>query len=108
MIWLSIHLGLGLAWIALLASRAAEARGAGASAATVFVMLVLSVWLPSLALACWQVQRRRWLPLLASDLLAGGLLLLLVLTAYVPLIVMNVVWFLPLVLLPRGGWGASC
>ena len=54
--WLSVHLGFGLAWIALL----------------------------------------------ASDPLAAGLLVLLAVTAYVPLFFVNVVWFLPLALLPRG------
>lgn len=101
-LWLATHLGLGLAWIALLASRAGDGTGLGASARQVFWMLLLAGWLPSWALAGWQVQRRRWRALLASDLLAAGALVLLAVTAYLPLFFLNVVWFLPLALLPRG------
>lgn len=102
LLWLSIHLRLGLVWVAVLARRAGDGRGAGASAAQVFVMLLLAEWLLSWALAGWQVQRRCWRVLLASDLLAAGALVLLAVTAYVPLFFLNVVWFLPLALLPRG------
>ena len=101
-LWLSLHLGLGLAWIALLASRAGAGSGPGASGAQVFWMLLFAGWLPSWALAGWQVRRRRWRALLASDLLAAGLLVLLAVTAYLPLFFFNVVWFLLLALLPRG------
>ena len=101
-LWLSVHLLLGLAWIALLASRAGAGTGLGASGPQVFWMLLLAGWLPSFALACWQVRRRRWRALLASDLLGTGLLVLLAVTAYLPLFFVNVVWFLPLALLPRG------
>jgi hypothetical protein len=45
-------------------------------------MLVAAGWLPSLALAFWQMRHRRLRSLLLSDLLGGGAL--------------------PLVLLPRG------
>jgi hypothetical protein len=65
-------------------------------------MLLLAGWLPSWALAGWQMRRRSWRALLASDLLAAGLLVLLAVTAYLPLFFVNVVWFLPLALLPRG------
>lgn len=65
-------------------------------------MLLLAGWLPSWALAFWQERRRRWRALLASDLLAAGLLVLLAVTIYLPLFFVNVVWFLPLALLPRG------
>ena len=58
-LWLCVHLGLGLAWIALLASRAPTASGIGANGPQVFVMLVSAGWLPSWALACWQVRHRR-------------------------------------------------
>lgn len=101
-LWITVHLGLGLAWIALLASQAPGGSGLGASASQVALMLLLAGWLPSLALACWQVRHRRWRALLASDLLASGLLVLLALTAYLPLFFFNVAWFLPLALLPRG------
>lgn len=100
--WLSLHLALGVAWIALLASRAEAGHGIGASAWQVFWMLLLAGWLPSWALAGWQVRRRRWRALLASDLLAAGLLVLLAVTAYLPLFFLNVTWFLPLALWPRG------
>ena len=100
--WLGIHLGIGLIWIGLLASRAGDGTGHGASGAQVFRMLLLAGWLPSLAVASWQVRRRRWGALLASDLLASGLLVLLAVTAYVPLFFVYVAWFLPLALLPRG------
>lgn len=100
--WLTLHLGLGLAWIGVLVSRAGEEAHLGANGLQVGVMLLLAGWLPSLALACWQVQRRRWRVLLASDLLAAGLLVLLALTAYLPLFFFNTAWFLPMALLPRG------
>jgi hypothetical protein len=53
-LWLIVHLALGLAWIALLASRAPGDSGIGATEPQVFVMLVAAGWLPSLALAAWQ------------------------------------------------------
>jgi len=101
-LWLGLHLGLGLAWIALLASRAPIAAAVGASGTQVFTMLVVAGWLPSWALACWQVKHRRWRSLIASDLLAAGALVLLALSLYLPLFFFNVAWFLPLALLPRG------
>jgi len=101
-LWLSLHLGLGLAWIVLLASRAPTASGVGATGPQVFVMLLLAAWLPSWALAAWQVKHRRWRSLIGSDLLGAGALVLLACTAYVPLFFFNVAWFLPLALLPRG------
>ena len=100
--WLSLHLGLGLAWCALLASRAPGSAGLGASGPQVFVMLVAAGWLPSWALAFWQVRHRRLRSLLFSDLLAAGLLTLLAFSLYLPLFFFNVAWFLPLALLPRG------
>lgn len=102
LLWLSVHMGLGLLWIALLASRASDGRGIGASGPQVVLMLLVAGWLPSLALACWQERHRRWHTLLASDLLAAGLLVLLAFTAYLPLFFLLVAWFLPLALLPRG------
>lgn len=101
-LWLRLHLGLGLAWIVLLASRAPTASGVGATGPQVFVMLVVAGWLPSWALAAWQVKHRRWRSLIGSDLLGAGALVLLACTAYVPLFFFNVAWFLPLALLPRG------
>jgi hypothetical protein len=59
-------------------------------------------WLPSWALACWQVRHRRWRSLLLSDLLGAGVLVLLSFSLYLPLFFFNVAWFLPLALLPRG------
>jgi hypothetical protein len=97
-----VHLGLGLAWIGLLASRAEPGHGIAASGPQVFQMLLLAGWLPSWALAGWQVHRRRWRALLASDLLATGVVVVLAVTVYLPLFFVNVVWFLPLALLPRG------
>lgn len=101
-LWLLVHLGLGLAWIGLLASQAGSPSRPGASGPQVVQMLLLAGWLPSVALACWQVNHRRWRSLLASDLLGAGLLVLLACTAYLPLFFFNVAWFLPLALLPRG------
>ncbi len=101
-IWLALQLGLGLAWCALLASRAPAASGVGATGPQVFVMLVSAGWLPSWALACWQVRHRRLRSLWFSDLLGAGLLILLACSLYLPLFFFNVVWFLPLALLPRG------
>jgi hypothetical protein len=101
-LWLSLHLGLGLAWIALLASRAPTASGVGATGPQVFVMLVVAGWLPSWALAAWQVKHRRWRSLLLSDLLGAGVLVLMAVSLYLPLFFFNVAWFLPLALLPRG------
>ena len=65
-------------------------------------MLVAAGWLPSWALAWWQVKHRRWRSLILSDLLAAGVLVLLALSLYLPLFFFNVVWFLPMALLPRG------
>ena len=101
-LWLIVHLLLGLAWIALLASRAPGDSGIGATGPQVYVMLVAAGWLPSLALAAWQVKHRRWRSLLLSDLLGAGVLLLLAFSLYLPLFFFNVAWFLPLALLPRG------
>jgi hypothetical protein len=101
-LWLIVHLGLGLAWITLLASRAPTGSGRGTTGSQVAVMLLLAGWLPSLALAAWQVKHRRWRSLIGSDLLAAGVLVLVACTAYVPLFFFNVTWFLPLALLPRG------
>lgn len=101
-LWLSLHLGLGLACIALLASRAPTASGVGATGPQVFVMLVVAGWLPSWALAAWQVKHRRWRSLLLSDLLGAGVLVLMAISLYLPLFFFNVAWFLPLALLPRG------
>jgi hypothetical protein len=63
-LWLNVHLALGLAWNALLASRAPGYSGIGATGPQVFVMLVAAGWLPSLALAAWQGKHRRWRSLL--------------------------------------------
>jgi hypothetical protein len=65
-------------------------------------MLACAGWLPSWALACWQVRHRHLRSLLLSDLLGAGVLLLLAFSAYLPLFFFNVAWFLPLALLPRG------
>jgi len=101
-LWLIVHLGFGLAWIALLASLAPGDSGIGATGAQLFTMLMTACWLPSWALAAWQVRHRRWRSLIGSDLLGAGVLVLLACTAYVPLFFFNVAWFLPLALLPRG------
>jgi hypothetical protein len=100
--WLLLQLGLGLAWIVLLASRASGQAGLGLTPAQVGQMLLLAGWLPSVALAVWQMRHRSWRSLIASDLLGAGVLVLLACTAYVPLFFFQVVWFLPLALLPRG------
>ena len=100
--WLIVHLALGLAWISLLASRARSGEGSGLTGPQVFQMLLLAGWLPSLALASWQVNHRQWTALILSDLAGAGLLLLLAFTAYLPLFFFTGAWFLPLVLLPRG------
>ena len=100
--WLLLQLGLGLAWIVLLASRASGQAGLGLTPAQVGQMLLLAGWLPSVALAVWQMRHRSWRALIASDLLGAGVLVLLACTAYLPLFFFQVVWFLPLALLPRG------
>ena len=74
-LWLIVHLGFGLAWIALLASLAPGDSGIGATGAQLFTMLMTACWLPSWALAF---------------------------SLYLPLFFFNVAWFLPLALLPRG------
>lgn len=102
LLWVCVHLGLGLLWISLLANQAAPSGRPWSNPSEVALMLILAGWLPSLALACWQVQRRNWVSLLASDLLAAGLLIGIALTFYLPLFFWNVVWFFPLALLPRG------
>jgi len=100
--WLLLQLGLGLAWAAVLASRASGQTRLGLTAAQVLTMLLVAGWLPSLAMAGWQVRNRRWRALILSDLLGAGLLVLLACTAYLPLFFFHVVWFLPYALLPRG------
>jgi len=100
--WLTVHLGLGLVWIALLASQGSSDARLGPGTLQIAAMLLLAGWLPALPLAFWQMQHRRLRSLIASDLLAAGLLVLLACTAYVPLFFFHVVWFLPLALLPRG------
>jgi hypothetical protein len=100
--WLALHLGLGLAWCAVLASRAPGGSGLGATGPGVFVMLLAAGWLPSWALAWWQVRHRRLRSLFCSDLLGAGLLTLVACSLYLPLFFFNVAWFLPLALLPRG------
>lgn len=100
--WLLLQLGLGLLWIGLLASRASGANGVGLTPLQVGQMLLLAGWLPSVALAVWQMRHRNWRALLASDLLGAGVLVLLACTVYLPLFFFNVGWFLPLALLPRG------
>ena len=100
--WLFLHLVLGLAWITLLATRAGSGAGSGLTGPQVFQLLLLAGWLPSLALAAWQLKHRNWTALIVSDLAGAALLLLLAFTAYVPLFFFNVAWFLPLILLPRG------
>ena len=97
-----LQLGLGLAWIVLLASRASGQVGLGLTPVQVGQMLLLAGWLPSVALAVWQMRHRSWRALIASDLLGAGVLVLLACTAYLPLFFFQVVWFLPLALLPRG------
>jgi len=92
--WLLLHLGLGLVWCAVLASRAPGGSGPGASGPQVFVMLLAAGWLPSWARACWQVRLRRLRSLLLSDRLGAGLLTLLACSLYLPLLFFNVAWFL--------------
>ena len=55
-----------------------------------------------MALAFWQVRHRHLGALLLSDLLAAGVVVLVMLTVYVGLFFFNAAWFLPLALLPRG------
>ena len=100
--WLLLQLGLGLAWIVLLASRASGQVELGLTPVQVGQMLLLAGWLPSVALAVWQMRHRSWRALIASDLLGAGVLVLLACTAYLPLFFFQEVWFLPLALLPRG------
>jgi hypothetical protein len=101
-LWLSLHPGLGMAWCAVLASRAPGGSGPGATGLQVFVMLMAAGWLPSWTWAWWQVRHRRLRSLLFSDLLGAALLLLVAFSLYLPLFFFNVVWFLPFALLPRG------
>jgi hypothetical protein len=93
--WLAVQLGLGLGWLGLIAIRAPKPE-------MVALMLLLAGWLPSVGLACWQVQHRRWRALILSDLLAAGLLVLVACSVYLPLFFFNVAWFVPLAVLPRG------
>jgi len=100
--WLALQLGLGLLWIAVLATTARTPGARGLAPAEVALMLGLAGWLPSLPLAIWQASHRRFRALLFSDLLGAGLLVLMACTAYLPLFFFNVAWFIPLALLPRG------
>lgn len=101
-LWLALQLGLGVLWVAVLASAAPAPAAPGATAWQLAWMLLLAGWLPSVALAFWQVSHRSWRQLLLSDLLGAGLLVLLACTVYLPLFFFYVAWFLPLALLPRG------
>lgn len=100
--WLALQLGLGLVWCGLLALQAPAEGELGPTGPQVFQMLVVAGWLPSIALACWQRQHRRWRWLIISDLLGAAALLVLAFTLYLPLFFFNVAWFLPLALMPRG------
>jgi hypothetical protein len=100
--WVLLQLGLGLLWAIVLAGRANGEAALGFTPLQVLTMLVLAGWLPSIPLAAWQVRHRRWQTLILSDLLGAGLLVLLACTAYLPLFFVQVVWFLPYALLPRG------
>jgi hypothetical protein len=100
--WLLLQLGLGLLWAFVLASRARGEAALGFTPLQVLTMLLIAGWLPSIALAAWQVRHRRWRALILSDLLGSCLLVLLACTAYLPLFFVQVVWFLPYALLPRG------
>lgn len=101
-VWLSLHLGLGLLWIFVLSLAISGKSEINLDRSQVAQMLAWAGWLPTIALACWQVSHRRWRALLLSDLLGSGLLVLLACTAYLPLFFFQVVWFLPFALLPRG------
>jgi hypothetical protein len=100
--WLCLHLALGLAWIVVLALSAQQESAISLQPLQVGQMLLLAGWLPTVALAAWQADRRRWKELLISDLLGAGVLVLTAFTAYLPLFLFQVVWFLPFALLPRG------
>ncbi len=93
--WLAVQLGLGLGWLGLIAIRAPKPE-------LVALMLLLAGWLPSVSVAFWQVQHRRWRALILSDLLAAGLLVLVACSVYLPLFFFNVAWFVPMAVLPRG------
>ncbi len=86
----------------VLASRASGQTQLGLTAADVLLMLLLAGWLPSVALAAWQVQHRSWHSLIVSDLIGAGTIVLLACSIYLPLFFFHVVWFLPFALLPRG------
>jgi len=101
-VWISLHLGLGLLWIFVLSLAVSGKSEINLDRSQVAQMLAWAGWLPTIALACWQVSHRRWRALLFSDLLGSGLLVLLACTAYLPLFFFQVVWFLPFALLPRG------
>lgn len=100
--WLALQLGLGLVWIAVLASTARTEGSPGLAPGEVALMLGLAGWPPTLPLAIWQGRHRRFRALVLSDLLGAGLLILLACTAYLPLFFFHVAWFIPLALLPRG------
>lgn len=101
-LWLALQLGLGLLWIGVLAGTASTPSGLGLRPIQVTQLLLIAGWLPSIPLALWQVKHRRWRMLLLSDLLGAGLLVFLACTAYLPLFLFHVAWFIPLALLPRG------
>ena len=101
-IWLYLHLALGLGWIAVLAFSAKQESAISLDPLQVGQMLLLAGWLPSTALAAWQVEHRRWKDLLLSDCLAAGVIVAMACTIYLPLFFFQVVWFVPFALLPRG------
>ncbi len=100
--WLCLHLALGLVWIAVLAFNAKQESAISLDPMQVGQMLLLAGWLPSTALAAWQAEHRRWKDLLLSDCLSAGIVVAVACTIYLPLFFVQVVWFVPFALLPRG------
>lgn len=102
--WVAVHLLLGLVWVALLAFHPFAAFAADQPPPLRLAkMLLLGGWLPSVALAVWQSRHRRRQDLLASDLLAAGIFVLLLTPGlFLPLLPDRGIWFVPFALLPRG------
>lgn len=93
----ALHLVLGLGWIALIL-----ARNPKAELAQIALMLLAAGWLPTIPVAIAESRLTSVTRLLLMDCLVAGLLVLVVLFVYVNLFFTAVIWFLPLLLLPRG------
>ncbi|WP_255004582.1 hypothetical protein [Cyanobium sp. HWJ4-Hawea] len=100
--FLLIQLAVGLLWVGLLPQLGGADGNSRPSADSIRWILLWTAWCPTIATAAWQARGRSWWQLVCSDAATAGILSLLALTIYVPILFTQVVWILPFALLPRG------